>query len=1260
MQAAHVGRSSRQLRGVPVLGVLFALYLIQCPGTARAQDQPAAAPAIASPAAASRARLAEAYGRLPLSFEVNRGQAPDSVRFLARGQRYTLFLSADEALLGIRSSAAGSQGAAGSRILRMQLAGANSSAVAVGLNELPGKANYFIGSDPRRWRAGVPTYGQVVYRDIYPGVDLVYYGHAGQLEYDFRVSPGASPEAIRLAFAGAGRARLAADGALAFALQGTSSGQGSEMRFQKPVAYQLDPAGEKRYVTAGYVLDARASRTPSIRFRVGSYDRSRTLVIDPILAYSTYLGGTGSDAALGLAVDASGNAYITGQASSTNFPVTTGSYQGASGGGLDVFVTKLNPSGTAQLYSTYLGGSGDDSGAAIVIDASGDAYVTGNTASANFPVTAGVKQPALAGKPGDVDAFVTEIDPAGASLLYSTYWGGKQKDYGTGIAVDSAGNAYLTGYTESIDFPVTAITAAQASNAGGTDAFFTELGPGGVKPVYSTFFGGANTDMAAGIVVESGNAYVVGQTLSLNLPVSGTPYQKANAGGSDAFVAEFNPTLAGASSLVFSTYLGGSGNDYGYGIALDSSEDIYVAGSTASSNFPVTTGVFQATLNGTQNSFVAKLHPGGSALDYSTYLGGASGPSSAAAIAVDLDGNALVTGETQATDFPTEGGALQTACASSAGAPCDDAFVASLNPTATALNYSTYLGGGLHDAGAAIALDGATPQNAYIAGATLSTDFPVTAGVFQPACAVASSSSACANAFVAKIEPSAASFAITPLIAPFGTVPVSVTSTAQTITVTNNTGTPVTFSSITASAPFAVSATGTTCSASAGSSLDVGASCSIAVTFTPTAAGVQTGALTLTDTAAGSPQSISLSGTGVSSVVSLSPTSLSFPDQAVGIPSTPLPVTLTNSGSGSLTISSISFTGSNAADFSQTNTCGTTVAGGASCMISITFTPAASGGASATLSVSDNATGSPQTLGITGNGVSPSVSLSPTTLNFGSQIVGTRSATPQTVTVTNTGNANLTVNSIAVSGANASEFSLLQKSPCGASIGAGASCSIQLNFKPQGDGPRSATLSISDNAPGSPQTVDLSGTGADFSLSINPTTSTVNPGKSATYTVNVTPVGGFSAAVTLGCTGFPTYGTCSLSPTSVTPNGSAATATLTVGTLAPAATPPLLRLLPPGGFLKAPAVVKLTWLLGLLTGVLALIGLGRSRPRRTLLALAGALLMATLWTSCASSPASGNANNPANNGTPPGTYTLTISGTSNGIGQNTTVQIVVN
>ncbi|HEY6292801.1 MAG TPA: choice-of-anchor D domain-containing protein [Terriglobia bacterium] len=1232
--------------------------------------------------------MAEVYARLPLSFEANRGQAPDAVRFLSRGEGYTLFLTDDAAVLALKKiGATGQEPRVGSResegrigtdaVLRMKLLGGNPRAAATGTGELPGKVNYFIGSDPRNWRTRVPTYGQVAYRDAYPGVDLVYYGNQGQLEYDFVVAPGADPGAIGLdVTAASGQPGYPANGTRAqqaARLQIDRNGDlrvrigAGEVRFRKPVAYQLGPAGEKQYIATKYALDGSRSKGQNlkskIRFRVASYDPGRTLVIDPALTYSTYLGGTGADAALGIAVDSSGNAYITGQTSSTNFPVTTGAEQTANGGGLDVFVTKLNPAGTAQVYSTYIGGNGDDSGAAIAVDSAGDAYVTGNTSSTNFPTTPGVKQPALAGKSGDIDAFVTEIDPGGTSLLYSTYWGGKQKDYGTGIAVDSAGDAFLAGYTESIDFPVT-ITAFQGSNAGGTEAFFTELGPGGVKPVYSTYLGGAGTDMASGIALDSSdNAYLVGQTTSLNFPVSSTAYQKANGGGSDAFVAEVNPTLSGPTSLVFSTYLGGTGNDYGYGIALDASEDIEVTGSSASSNFPVTSGVYQGALKGTQDAFVAKLNPGGAALSYSTFFGGTTGASSGAAIAVDSDGNALVTGNTQATDFPTQGPALQTACATGTTTPsCDDAFVASLNPTATALNYSTYLGGSLHDAGAAIALDGSTPQNAYVAGATLSTNFPVTAGVFQPACALATPTSACANAFVAKIEPAAPAFEITPVIVPFGAVPVSVTSAAQTIMVTNNTGTPATFSAISASAPFAVDPTGTTCSASAGNSLDVGASCTVAVTFAPSAAGAQTGTLTLTDTASGSPQIVNLAGTGVTSVVSLSPASLNFADQAVGINSAPLQVTLANSGAGPLTISSVSLGGSNPADFSQTNTCGTSVAGGANCTISVSFTPAASGGASATLSVSDNATGSPQTVSLTGTGVSPAVSFSPSTLNFGSQIVGTKSSTPQTVEVTNTGNATLTVNSITVSGTNASEFVLLQQSPCGASIGAGTTCSIPLNFKPQMPGARSATLSIADNAPGSPQTVALSGTGASFSLSTSPSTATVNPGSGATYTVSVTPIGGFNAAVTLTCAGSPTYGTCSISPASVTPNGSAAaTAMLTVSTLAPAAVPPAAqRLLPPGGLFEAPRFIKLTWFIWLLAGGLALVAITRSRARRTWAVLAAALVLAALWTSCASGPASGNANNPANNGTPPGTYTVTISGTSSGIGQNATAQIVVN
>jgi len=1265
MQVGQARRPNRLVRGGTVFVLLVAFYFCFFGALpAEVAASPAAAPDSSRTAAHStsitaRARLVESYGHLPLSFEVNRGQAPAQVDYLARGAGYALFLTQDGATLvlgGSQSAQDAAHQAAPGRdrsALAMHLAGANPGASVEGVEKLPGEANYFLGNNPKLWWTHIPTFGRVAYHSVYPGVDLVYYGHSGQLEYDFVVAPGADLSRIKLALDA--KPHLTGKGDLALAM-----GQ-SEVRFQKPVIYQTEPDGSRHYLDGGYRIASASARESRVSFRVPAYDRSRPLVIDPTFTYSTYLGGTGTDSALGIAVDSAGDVYVTGQTSSTDFPVKDPE-QGSNGGGTaDAFVTEISSDGLSILYSTYLGGSGNDVGAALAIDATGSAYITGNTDSTDFPVTSGAKQ---ATNGGLIDAFVTKLNAGGASLGYSTYSGGSQNDYGNAIAVDSGGEAYVAGETNSNNFLATK-GAFQIVNGQGGDAFFMLLNnAGGAPAVYATFLGGSGSDSARGIALNPTcipsppttycSAYISGQTTSLDFPVSATAYQSKPAGGTDAFVAEFDPAGSGSASLVYSTYFGGTGSDIAYGAAVDSSGDAYFAGSTTSSSkFPVTSGAYQSALSGTQDAFVAELDAGGSTLAYSTYLGG-SGVDSAAAIAIDSTGDAFVTGNTTSTNFvpaSVEAVALQSTCATTSGALCDDAFVAALGPGGTFLSFATYLGGGLHDAGNAIAVDAS--DNVYVAGATLSTDFPSTAGVFQPACAT-SSSGACGNAFVAEIGPASPDVQLTPQIIPFGAQPLGVPSPSQIITVTNNSGSAVTFSSIATTGNYQVNTTGTSCFTSV--PLSIGSSCAIAVTFTPNAAGdggANAGTLALTDNAAGSPQVALLKGTGVTSVVALSPSSLTFASQFVGTTSAPQTVTLVNSGSATLNITSVTVTAGSG--FTQTNNCGTSVAAGSSCTISVSFSPTGSGTASGTLSVTDNTTGSPQTVSLTGTGVSPTASLSATTVNFGSLPVGTSSTTPQKITLTNTGNANLSITNLSISGANASEFTINPANPCGSTVAQGSSCTIQINFKPVSSSPvtRSAMLSITDNAPDSPQTVALTGMASDFQLAVTPGSQTVNPGQSTTYNLTVTPVGGFTGNVSLSCKGQPINTSCSVSLTTANLAGtSPVTTTVTVVTSAPTAAAPrdLSRHLRPG----AP---RMPWQVWLALGVLlALLSFARRRARAYLL-VAGMLIVVGLWMGCGNSLQA-----PANvaAGTPAGKYTLTLNGTAGNVGHTITTTLTVN
>jgi hypothetical protein len=729
----------------PSAAQLWAPGQLSATGPARAGN-PAASDASglqpSSKVAADRA-LAQSYGKLPLRFEPNYGQTAEPVQFLARGSGYTLFLTNQEAVLSLAArqpepaarpgtSKAGAQSAAAlspSRtVLRMKLVDARPDVSAEGADELPGKSNYFIGSDRANWHTNVRNYSKVRYHHVYPGVDLVYYGNQGRLEYDFVVAPGGDPRQIALSFKGAKRLRI--DPATGDLLLKAACG---DLRFHKPVVYQpasgspIDqnlPADEKTPVHASF----RTAGHGRVTFEIAVYDHTKPLVIDPILSYSTYLGGSSNDQGLGIAVDSSGNAYVTGYTLSADFP-TQYPYQPSNHGGqYDVFVTKLNATGSALVYSTYLGGSDVDYGYGIAVDSSGNAYVTGYTFSIDLPT----QNPLQPSNHGNGDAFVTKLNAAGSALVYSTYLGGSGQDYGRAIAVDASGNAYVTGSTGSTDLPTQ--NPLQPSNQGTGDAFVTELNAAGSAFVYSTYLGGSGQDYGSGIAVDSSsNVYVTGYTSSADFPTQ-NPLQPSNQGNSDAFVTELS---AAGSALVYSTYLGGSGTDYGSAIAVDSLGNAYVTGYASSIDFPTQNPV-QASNHGAPDAFVAELNATGSALVYSTYLGGSS-PDQGRAIAVDSLGNAYVTGYTNSTDFPTR----NPVQASNHGAP--DAFVTELNATGSALVYSTYLGGNNYDGGYGIAVD--SLGNAYVTGQVYSTDFP-TQKPLQP------SNHGSYDAFVAKITPS--------------------------------------------------------------------------------------------------------------------------------------------------------------------------------------------------------------------------------------------------------------------------------------------------------------------------------------------------------------------------------------------------------------------------------------------------------------------------------------------------------------------------
>jgi Beta-propeller repeat len=695
--------------------------------------------------------VSSVYGRLPLAFEANEGQTDSAVRFLVRGAGYELFLTGDQAVFSLRAPLPkGSEkvflrptdlaSLARPAVFRMSLERAAREVAVTGEEPLPQKSNYFLGKDPKSWRTGVANYQQVRYRGVYPGVDLVYYGNRGRLEFDFVVAAGADPSQIVMNLEGASEVKSEDNGDLRLT---TPHG---ELRLLKAAIYQQGAQGREA-VEGQYVLLAPVtgkSTTHRLGLSVGPHDRSRPLVVDPILIYSTYLGGAGGDAGEDIKVDSAGNAYVVGQTGG-GFPGTSGSLiQPTLAGLFDVFVAKINPAGTALVYATYLGGTNSEFGTGIAIDPLGNAYVVGSTLSSDFPTTPGAYQTTFGGVQ---DAFVTKINPSGTALVYSTYVGGSLGDSCGGIAVDTGGNAYIAGGTLSTaDFPTTA-GAFQTSFGGGIgDGYVTKLNASGSALVYSTYLGGSGDDGAGRIVIDSGgNAYVTGGTFSTDFPTTVGALQTANGGGRDAFVTKLN---AAGSALVYSTYLGGSGDDIGFDIKVDAGGNAYLTGPTSSANFPTTVGSLQPGFaGGADDAFVAKINPAGSAAVYATYLGG-SGDDKGYAIAVDPAGDAFVLGFTNSPDFPTDPGGVQPGISGGY-----DAFVLELNPTGSGTIYSTYLGGSANeDTGvgvlAGIAVDAA--GNVYAIHFTNSSDFPTTPGSVQPA------SGGNVDVFVSKIGAAAA------------------------------------------------------------------------------------------------------------------------------------------------------------------------------------------------------------------------------------------------------------------------------------------------------------------------------------------------------------------------------------------------------------------------------------------------------------------------------------------------------------------------
>ena len=654
-----------------------------------------------------------------LSFEANEGQTDARVKFLARGRGSALFLTANEAVLTLQSPATSNRsgGTTHSRferkptVLRTHLIGGNPHAEVVGRDALPTKTNYYLGSNPARWHSGVPTYGGVEYRDVYPGVNQIYYGREGQLEYDLVVSPHADPTRIQLAFTGVRKMEQTKQGDL---LLHTATG---ELRHHRPVAYQIVD-GRRQEVEAKYIRKGKAA----VGIQLARYDRDRTIVIDPVITWSEFLDLAGSEGTA-IAVDGDGRAYITGRVLSAFFP-TASPLQANSGGGEDAFVMKLNAGGSVPIYSTYLGGNGDDAGLAIAVDQQGNAVVGGRTTSSNFPT----KNALQASNGGGQDGFVAKLDADGATLLYSTYLGGSGTDAVAGVAVDPvdainpSSAVYVAGQTASTTFPTK--NPVQATNAGGLDAFAAKLDPtqsGTASLLFSTYLGGSGKDLGAGVAVSQlGTVYVTGETSSANFPIKLNPLSRKS--GTDAFVVALDPAKNGAAALTWATYLGGSADDSGMGIAATASvigDIVAVGGRTSSADFPATSA-FQSSRGGGQDGFVTTfagvLSP---QILYSTYLGG-EGEDAVNGVAVNSVGKVYITGESASQSFPVKG----------AGGPANnggrDAFAVKIDPAqvgAASLVYAAPIGGSNDDVGNGIAVD--RTGAAYITGSTASLNFPM-------------------------------------------------------------------------------------------------------------------------------------------------------------------------------------------------------------------------------------------------------------------------------------------------------------------------------------------------------------------------------------------------------------------------------------------------------------------------------------------------------------------------------------------------------
>lgn len=627
--------------------------------------------------------LSGSFLQLPMSFEANKGQAGSAVKFLTKGKDIDLHFMSESIALIPKSQLTMHSNVSNNNLnqaINMSFVGANKNINVTSENQLPSKVNYLVGSDEKHWYRDIPTYGQIVYQQIYNGINAVFYGNQNQLEYDLQIAPKIDPRVIQLSFTGTNSLIISKTGSLQLKRGLTT------VEFEKPLAYQT-VNGKRKTVKVKYIQLKKGL----VGYSIGHYDKNKSLIIDPVLSYCTFLGGANFDEATGIAVDSGGNTFLVGTTNSNDF--LTQNSQQILNGQSDVVVLKMNSTGTGLLYSTYIGGSDQEIGTGIGVDASGKAYLTGFTDSTDFPLF----NPAQPRAGASDNGFVTVLNSDGNGFVFSTYLGGNGDDAPLGIAVSRDGSSIVSGKTNSPDFNT---LNARAQYAGNDDAFVAKFNPlGGL--IYSTYLGGSGNDKATSVAIDSeGNAYITGSTDSSDFPVINALQPKI-AEGDDAFIAKLD---ALGNNMLYSTYVGGSGNDLSNAIAIDSQNNAYITGTTSSANLP--------TIGG-GDVFVAKLNQAGSNFIYFNIFGGKlydAGQS----LAVDSAGNVSVTGTTLSPDFPV----INPVQADYKD--FNDAFVLKLN-TEGKLSFSTFLGGTGDDDGEGIALD--ARGRAYVCGLTRSADF---------------------------------------------------------------------------------------------------------------------------------------------------------------------------------------------------------------------------------------------------------------------------------------------------------------------------------------------------------------------------------------------------------------------------------------------------------------------------------------------------------------------------------------------------------